>query len=206
MADTGNNAIRRIGTDGEVSTLETPDSLSLHRNIELTVDGDGNLYGTRDATVRLNPRTRTGGTEIWRLSPDGAFSVLAGVVGVVRGMDVDAEGHIYFVSTYNRASWVGRVDAGGTVTTLLERVPGAYGGVLSWETRGIAVERDGTAYVVDYTFQRVVRIATDGKVAVVGDHSSFGSGNPLTGIAMTPDGDLLIAEFSRLYRATLPAR
>ena len=207
VADTGNNAIRRIGTDGEVSTLDTPDSLSLDSNVELAVDGDGNLYGTRNAFgVPIGPGRFTNGTEIWRLSPDGAFSVVAAVVGRVDGMDVDAEGRIYFVSQYNRASWVGRVEDSGSVTTVLERVPGHYGGVLSWETRGIVVESDGTAYVVDYTFQRVVRITTDGEVAVVGDHSSFGSGNPLTGIAMTPDGDLLIAEFSRLYRATLPAR
>lgn len=206
VADTGNNAIRRIGTDGEVSTLDTPDSLSVDRNIQLTVDGNGNLYGTRDATVRLNPRTRTGGTEIWRLSPDGGFSVVAGVVGRVEGMDVDAEGHIYFVSTYNRASWVGRVEESGSVTTLLERVPGHYGGVLSWDVRGIAVESDGTAYVVDYTFRRVVRITTDGEVAIVGDQSSFRFRDAPSAIALTSDGDLLVSEFGRLHRATLPSR
>ncbi|MCY3506258.1 MAG: hypothetical protein OXH41_08860 [Chloroflexi bacterium] len=207
VAETGNNAIRRIGTDGEVSTLDTPDSLTLDRNIEMTVDADGNLYGTRPSfLVPYGPGRFTNGTEIWRLSPDGGFSVVAAVVGRVDGMDVDGEGRIYFVAQYNRASWVGRIDDGGSVTTVLERVPGHYGGALSWETRGIAVERDGTAYVVDWTFQRVVRIATDGEVAVVGDHSSFGFRNPLTGITLTPDGDLLIAEFSRLYRATLPER
>jgi len=205
VAETGNNAIRRIGTDREVSTLETPDSLSLDRNIELTVDGDGNLYGTRPSfLVPYGPGRYTNGTEIWRLSPDGAFSVVAAVVGRVDGMDVDWEGRVYFVAQYNRASWVGRVDAGGSVTTVLERVPGHYGGALSWETRGIVVERDGTAYVVDRTFQRVVRITTGGEVAVVGDHSSFGFRNPLTGIAWTPDGDLLVAEFGRLHRVTLP--
>ena len=199
LADSGNHAIRRIASDGEVSTLDTPESLEMSLYTRLTVDGDGNLYGTRDAIV-----SRTTGTEIWRLSPDGAFSVVAGVVGRVPGMDVDGEDRVYFVSQFGGASMVGRIDTGGVVSTVLEGVPGAFGGALSLDARGIAVASDGTVYVVDWVFRRVVRITTDGEVAVVGDQSSFRFRNAPLAIALTPDGDLLVSAFDRLHRASLP--
>ncbi len=146
VAEEGNQAIRRISSDDEVSTLDTPDSLSIDRNTKLTVDGDGNLFGTRSAAlVPYGPGRFTNGTEIWRLTPEGAFSVVAAVIGTVKGLDVDGDGQIHFVSEHSRASWVGRVDDSGSVSTVLEKVPGAYGGVLSWDVRGIAVESDGTA-------------------------------------------------------------
>ena len=205
VAEEGNQAIRRISSDGEVSTMDTPDDLSVDRNTKLTVDGDGNLYGTRrEWMVPVGPGRYVNGTEIWRLTPDGAFSAVAAVIGDVTGMDVNGEGQVYFVSRFGRASWVGRIEASGSVSTLLDDVPGAYGGALTHETRGIVVESDGTAYVVDWIFQRVIRITTDGEVAVVGDESSFQFGFPPTAITLTPDGDILVAAFSTLYRVTLP--
>ncbi|MXX18805.1 MAG: hypothetical protein F4X03_00300 [Dehalococcoidia bacterium] len=204
VADVGNNAIRRIGTDGEVSTLDTPDSLSLDRNVKLTTDGDGNLYGTRDAHVPYRAGESTQGTEIWRLSPDGAFSVVAAVPGRVTGMDVDGEGQIYLLTRLWRTATVSRIDASGSVATVLEDIPGMYGGVLSHDPRGIVVESDGTAYVVDLVFRRVVRITTDGEVAIVGDQSSFRFRLPPLAIALTPDGDLLVSAFDRLHRVTFP--
>ena len=205
VADTGNNAIRRIATDGEVSTVVTPESLSLDRDIKLTVDGDGNLYGTRpNFLVPYEPGTFTGGTDIWRLTPDGAFSVVATVLGTVAGMDVDGEGRVYFVSRFREGSWVGSVDANGSVSTLLDEGPGKYGAALSRETRGIAVESDGTAYVVDWVFRRVIRVSTDGEVAVLGDQSSFQFGNSPGAIALTSQGDVLVAAFDTLHRATFP--
>lgn len=204
VADSGNHAIRRIATDGEVSTLDTPESLQLSRSTRLTVDGDGNLYGTQSGRAPYGPGRYANGTEIWRLTPDGAFSTVAAVLGDVTGMDVDGEGQIYFVSRFSRASWVGRVDASGAVTTVLERVPGVFGGALSHDARGIAVESDGTVYVVDLIFRRVIRIATDGEVAVLGDRSSFRFRNGPQTAVLTPDGDLLVSAFDTLHRASLP--
>ena len=204
VADSGNHAIRRIATDGEVSTLDTPESLQLSLFTRLTVDGDGNLYGTQSGLAPYGPGRYANGTEIWRLTPDGAFSTVAAVLGEVTGMDVDGEGQIYFVSRFNRASWVGRIDGSGSVSTVVERVPGVYGGALSRDARGIAVESDGTAYVVDLIFGRVIRVTTDGEVAVVGDQSSFQFRIGPQGVVLTPDGDLLVSAFDTLHRASLP--
>ena len=59
----------------------------------------------------------------------------------------------------------------------------------------LAVAPGGFLYVADPDFGQVVRIAPDGTVAIVADHTAFGSTSfQPTGIVVTAEGDLLVSD------------
>ena len=106
----------------------------------------------------------------------------------------------------DRESVVGSISEAGGTTVLLEQGPGHYGGALSGWTDDIAVASDGTVYIADRDYKRVLRISVDGDVAIVVDGDSFPGVSDFqpTALAVTPEGDLLVAEYDRLWRVTLP--
>jgi len=195
VLDNGNNAIRRVAPNGRVTTVL--DSLPTTRPQGITglaVDGNGNL---------LIADEHAG---VWRLE-DGRTSIAARhQSGLLSAIDVDSSGRIHYAAGRFPPVTVGMISEVGGVTVLAEEGPGHYGGAFSWWLPDIAVGSDGTVYAVDVDYRRVVSISPDGDIAIVVDGESFpgvSRFNPYA-VLVTPEGDLLVSGFDKIWRVTLP--
>lgn len=154
VADTGNNAIRRISPSGNVSTLAGrpggPGTATYFQApTGLALDGAGNLYVAD-----------TGNNAIRKITFDGVVTTLAGSPPLAgdsdgtgsaasftnpRNLVVDSAGTVY-VGAYGGA--VRKISPGGVVTTLRLDV---------FTDTPIAVDRDDRLYTAEYAY--IVKIA-----------------------------------------------
>ena len=163
VADTANNRVRRIGTDGAVSTVAGDSTTGLQNGPGsqarfnapqgVAVDSQGNIYvaDTGNAAVR---KIDLGGT-VTTLAGDGTVGStdspnarFDGVVGIaVEGQNV----YVYLADTGNHR--IRRLDVTGTVITVsgAERgfKDGSAGQARFAEPSGIALEADGKIIVAD---------------------------------------------------------
>ena len=199
VADTGNNAIRRITPDGQVSTI-AGDGVAGYR--------DGSAAQARfngPAGVALDPAGRiivadTYNDRIRRIGPDGTVTTLAAtsaaetngdpatsVLDTPSGVAVDASGRIYVANTGAGAVHV--LEPAGGITQL--PLPYAGGPV---RPVAVAVNPDGDVYVADER-GRILEVTASGQSRVV-------AGGP-PGFA---DGSGADARFRRPSGIAAPAR
>jgi sugar lactone lactonase YvrE len=203
VADTGNNAIRRIAPDGSVTTvagdgipgyLDGPARQARFRGpTGIAVDAAGRII-VADA---YNDRIRA-------IHPDGTVSTLAGsgapgfadapvtaaAFDTPSGVAVDAAFNIYVADLGNVA--IRKIWPDGRVTTVPH-----YGLV---RPASVAVAPDGFIYAAGY--HRVVAVDPDGDVRVVaGSTAGFADGwgadalfRGLAGIVATPQSELVVAD------------
>jgi sugar lactone lactonase YvrE len=142
IADNGNNRIRKVGTNGIISTVAgngTPGYSGEGRAVTnalkspqgVAVDASGNLF-----------IADTGNQRVRKVSPDGIMSTVAGkgtagfsgdggaatnaMLDIPYAVAVDASGNLLIVDTGNDR--VRKVDAGGVITTVAGNGPYGYGG------------------------------------------------------------------------------
>ncbi len=195
VLDNDNAAIRRVAPNGRVTTVL--DSLPTARPQGITglaVDGNGNLLIADELAG------------VWRLE-DGQLSIAARhQSGFLSAIDVDSSDRIHYAAGTFFPVTVGRISEAGGVTVLAEEGPGYYGGAFSQRLRDIAVGSDGTVYAVDVDYRRVVSISPDGDIAIVVDRESFPGVSRFEphAVLVTPEGDLLVSGFDKIWRITLP--
>jgi len=211
VADAGdNNRIRRIGSDGTVTTLAgfeegfaDGDGTAARLNTPsgLAVDRAGNLYVAD-----------TGNHAIRKVTPLGMVSTVAGT-GVAGfrdgiasqaqfngpvGVAVDAHGNVYVADTYNDR--VRRIDAQGRVSTVAggER-PGDIDGVgaqARFDTpTALAVDAHGIVWVADTRNNAIRRIGPGGAVTTPWRAMQETLHRPMS-LALTHDGVLYVGEMS----------
>jgi sugar lactone lactonase YvrE len=161
VADSGNNMIRKIDTNGYVTTFAgstnsgfvdgNGTNAAFQFPSGLAVDGSGNVYVADHAN-----------NVVRKISASGNVTTLADCFGA-QGICVDRSGNVYV--TGSDASTVLKIDSSGTVTTLAGGQHGYQDGVgtntaFNWPN-GIAVDNLGNIYVAD-TFNNVVRILKPG--------------------------------------------
>lgn len=211
VADAGdNNRIRRIGSDGVVTTLAgfnegfaDGDGTMARFNTPsgLAVDRAGNLYVAD-----------TGNHAIRKVTPLGMVSTVAGTGqagfrdGIASqaqfngpiGVAVDAHGNVYVADTYNDR--IRRIDAQGQVSTVAggER-PGNSDGAgvqARFDTpTALAVDANGIVWVADTYNNAIRRIGPDGTVTTpwyAGQEMLY---RPMS-LALTHDGVLYVGEMS----------
>jgi len=213
VADTGNNAIRKVAPDGSVSTLAgggEPGYLDgvgraarFDGPVGVAVDREGNVY----VADTYNDRIR-------RIGKDGSVTTLAGsgtpgnldATGTAAGFDtptaivVDKQGVLYVADTGNDA--IRRIGKDGTVTTLPPMVDEQQRSLLRRPV-ALALTHDGTLYIGG-AGGRIVQRSPDGQyhALVDADHRlrpSYASDGSVRlyaprGIAVRRDGSLVVAD------------
>jgi sugar lactone lactonase YvrE len=188
VSDTGNQTIRKIGSDGRVSTWAGtsgnsgssdggPGAARFNSPAGIASDAAGNLYvaDTNNLLIR-------------KIDPTGAVRTLAGLAGVAGSVDgqgaaarfngphgiaVDATGTVYVSDTWHFPqshvdsvnSTIRKVSPTGEVTTLAGlagttgRSDGSGTEARFYYPGGVAVGADGNLYVAD-TFNSLIRRVT----------------------------------------------
>jgi sugar lactone lactonase YvrE len=208
VADTANNAIRRITPDGHVSTLagngmpgyrdgSARDAL-FNGPIGVAVDAAGRVIVADTYNDRIRAIS-SDGSAVTTLAGSGTPGSADGMGGDAQfdtpsGVAVDASGNVYVADTGN--GFVRTIDPNGLVTTPSVGYPGSF-----FRPIGIARARGGELYVTDER-GAIIEIAVDRTVrTLAGSRPGFHDGpgidalfrNP-AGIAVAGTGRLIVAD------------
>jgi sugar lactone lactonase YvrE len=235
IADTGNHTIRKLDTNGIVSTLAgspgnsgsvdgTGSSARFWEPNAVAVDAQGNVF----VSDRVNHAIR-------KVTPGGVVTTYAGALGVdgrrdgyriearfgmVEGLAIDRFGALYFVDRWARA--IHKISPDGIVSTLagggdlLGSADGWGSGALFSEAWNVAVDDAGNVYVADTYNRTIRRIEPSGLVTTLaGKASAWGHENG-TGtnarlyspgaVAFDAAGNLYVADaWNQIVRKITPA-
>lgn len=198
VADTGNHVIRRIGTDGVVSTIAGDGTAGYADGPAAQARFDGPMGVAVDAGGRVlvadtwNDRIRV-------IEPDGQVRTLAGgdAPGNVDGAGVgarldtpvalalDSHGNLLIADLLNAA--IRRLAPDGTLDTLLAR------GSLLNGPLALAVTHDDVVYVGDFD-GKVVQLSALGHVVDLTGASAQPRFSRPSGLALDADGGLYVSD------------
>jgi DNA-binding beta-propeller fold protein YncE len=213
VADTGNHAIRKITPGGVVTTLAgtgkpgyldgAANTAQFNGPVGLAVDKAGNVY----VADTYNDRIR-------RIAPGGAVTTIAGTgrpgdadgaahtaaFDTPSGIAVAPDGTLYIADTGNDA--VRAITPGGLVSTLAAPPEGERRPILKRPV-GIALTHDGYLYVGASGGGRILQFSKDGNYRALDNIDATGDERALRlygprGIAVEPDGSLLVADAQAL--------
>ena len=171
VADTNNNAIRKITPAGVVTTLAggsgsgttdgTGTAAKFHEPRAIAIDGSGTLFVAdyenhmvRKVTSAGVVTTLAGGADVSG-NTDGQGT--AARFMALQGLALDGAGNVYVTESGNRD--VRKITASGLVTTLASG-SGKFG-----EPRGIAVDSSGNLFVGDYSANVIRKVTSEGIVS-----------------------------------------
>ena len=198
FSDIPTNTIWRINREGKLESF-----ISDKHSHALVLGEDGSIYGTQE-----HHSAATG--SVWRIAPDGSFSdVFTPAFDFPLNLHpfiIDRDGNIYstnsisFPNQRDKATLL-KCTPGGVVTTLAGSTRGYRDGRGS-EAQfsgidGMAWASDGSLYVTDGVYVR--RVTTDGVVTTLGNGAltSPSYGEDLMGLALSPSGDVFVADYSQ---------
>ncbi|HTY89217.1 MAG TPA: hypothetical protein VMB80_17350 [Candidatus Acidoferrum sp.] len=205
FADTGNNRIRKVDTNGTIMTIAgngtnaysgdygMATNASLNGPTGLALDGGGNLY-IADTQNHLIRRVDTGGTittvagggsiQGYILSaPMGPFPATNIQLNFPSGVAVDTNGNVFIADTYDLR--IEKVDTDGMLTILaghgiLEGFSGDGGPATNAQVdrpRGVALDPAQSVYIVDTLNERIRLVDSNGIITtVVGNGAGYPNG------------------------------
>ncbi|MCZ1014464.1 RICIN domain-containing protein [Streptomyces noursei] len=198
VADLGNHRVRKITTDGKISTLAgTGDagfggdgglavSAQLNKPRGVAVDGAGNIYIADVGNHRVRKVTADGkictfaGSGTGGFSGDGVLATAAQLKDPI-GLVVDSAGVLY-VAEYNNHR-VRKITTDGKISTVVGTGVAGFGGdggpAVSAQLKnpyGLAVDGAGALYVADAANHRIRKVATDGKISTFAGTGTAGFG------------------------------
>lgn len=235
LADTANNTVRRIDTQGNVTTIAgapgeagAVDGYGISARFNgpsgIAVSDDGTVYvaDTFNSTIRM-------------ISPQAMVTTLAGVAGEEgsgdgaatqarfnrpAGLALRKDGALYVADSYNNT--IRRIDPDGAVTTVAG-IAGTTGGVdgdalaaTFSNPLGVIVAADGTLYIGDGYNNTIRGVSSQGKVftvagtaGTVGYHDGTGAWAGFdfpSALALSKDGGLLVCDTdNQIVRKITPA-
>jgi uncharacterized protein (TIGR03437 family) len=186
LSDTSNNVVRRVGTDGKISTLAGP-SAQMNSPHGLAVDAASNVYVADTGNARVLKITPSGGVTT------AAAADTAQLVSPT-GVAVDKAGNLYIADMGNNR--VRKVSAAGTVTTVAGTGVQGFAGDGQPATsaqlngpRGVAVDSAGNVYIADTGNNAVRMVSTDGRISTIASQIV----NP-RGIAVDSTGGVYVTD------------
>lgn len=182
VADAENHRIRKITTDGTVSTFAgsaspgyvdgTGGAAKFYSPRAVAVDAAGNVYVADGGNHCIRKITSAG--VVSTLAGSGAYGFAEGTgTGAQfyfpKGIAVDAAGNVYVADDLNQR--IRKITPTGTVSTLAGSTSGNADGVGSTaqfsSPRGVAVDVNGNVYVADAGNSRIRKITPAGTVTTI---------------------------------------
>jgi sugar lactone lactonase YvrE len=170
IADTGDNRIRKVGTNGVITTVSS--GLAVPEGV--AVDALGNIY-----------IANTENNVILKVATNGSQTQVAGGLNFPQGVAVDGAGNLYVADTYNNR--VRRVATNGLITTLAGNGNQGYsgdGGAASSASLflpgDVALGATGNLYIADTYNNRIRKVATNNVITTIA-----GTSIPLNSVAAT---------------------
>lgn len=228
VADTGNNRIRKIAPDGQVSTIagdgvagyvDGPASQARFDGpVGVAVDENGTVYVTDTYNDRIRVisngqvNTVAGGNGPGYVDGEPSLARFDTPCAVV----VTADGTLIVADTGNHR--LRKITSDRQVTTVPVAFPGDANPADLRRPMGLAVTHDGFLYITEPDRARVVQIAPDGSARIIaGGGAGYADGldgarfNQPAGVAIDPFGDLYVADSGnylvrRLGRHEKPVR
>ena len=223
IADTGNNRIRCVRTDGSITTFAgggnsladqiAAKQASLNRPSGVATDAKGNVYIADTNNHRIlrvdlnNTITILAGTGNAGYSGDGELAMLAHL-NLPSDVTVDAEGMVYIADTGNHR--IRRVNPDGTLITVAGTGAHGYtgdGGPAEYARlnapHGVTVDTQGVVYIADTGNHRIRRIDLNGVISTfagTGQEGYSGDG-PATQASLSAPHDVAVDTEGNVYIA-----
>ena len=204
IADTGDNTIREVTTDGNIATIAGDSfpsyqgdaglaiNAELHGPEDVAVDSSGNIYiaDTQNAYIRKvtsdgNINFIAGDGSIG-FTGDGGYATSADLIAPF-ALAVDSSGNVYFAE--NGDSRIRRIDAKSLdISTVAGNGTPGFSGDGSTATSaemnsptGLAVDSSGNLYIADSLNRRIRKVASGGSISTFAGNGTFsysGDGGP----------------------------
>jgi sugar lactone lactonase YvrE len=239
IADYGDNLIRKVGTNGIITTVAGSYPLSgysgdggpavnarLSSPSGVAVDSLGNLFIADQGNYRIRKVgtngiiTTVAGTNSGGYSGDGGPAVNASL-SQTTGVALDSLGNLFIADQGNYR--IRKVGTNGIITTVAGTNTWGYSGdggpavnATLYKPSGVAVDVFGNLFIADYYNNRIREVGTSGIITTVAGTSSAsysGDGGPAAnaslyhpfGVALDSLGNLFIADEinNRIRKVTL---
>jgi sugar lactone lactonase YvrE len=228
IADYGNMRIRKVDTNGFISTVAgggggadgvLATNAILKSSTGVAVDTLGNIFIAETSNNRIRKVDTNGIISTMAGSgtaPGGGFSGDGGAATNAKlslpfGVVVDNSGNLFIADEGNGR--VREVNANGIITTVAGKGSGAFAGDGGQATnanidpQGIFVDNFGYIYIADFAFDRIRQVDANGIITTVAGYGAaglIGDGGYATnasvyapkGVALDNSGNLLIADTS----------
>jgi sugar lactone lactonase YvrE len=196
IADTGDQRIRKVSTNGIITTVAgngagsysgdggPATNASLNAPYGVAVDASGNLFIADNLNSCIRKVSTNGiittvaGNGTWGYSGDGGPATNA-QLHFPDGVAVDASGNLFIADSGNQR--IRRVDTNGIITTVAGNGSGGYSGDSGAATKAslhapyhMAVDASGNLFIADLYNSRVRKVSTSGIITTVAGNGTWG--------------------------------
>ncbi|MGY4893516.1 MAG: NHL repeat-containing protein [Candidatus Saccharimonadota bacterium] len=218
VADTSNHRIRKVAPDGSVTTFAgsgtagsangTGAAAQFNNPTDVAIGPMGNIYVADSSNHRIRKITPAG--VVTTFAGSGTAGTTNGSATVARfnlprSLAADASGNIYVADTTNHR--IRKVTPAGEVSTFagsgtVGTTNGSATAARFSSPDGIALDKDGNAYVADRGNNRIRKVTTDGTVSTLagttaGSANGTGTAAQFTaprGVAVDAEGNVFVAD------------
>jgi sugar lactone lactonase YvrE len=196
IADFANSSIRKVSTDGTISTvtgtgiagyagdgglatsaqLNFPYSISVSEAGSLYIADSGNNCIRKVSTVGII--TTVAGTGVQGFSGDGDAATSA-MIALPNSVAINTVGILFIADSVNNR--IRKVDASGIITTVAGTGAGGYSGDGGAATTaqlknpcGLSIDRNGNLFIADRDNDRIRRISSNGTITTVAGTGTVG--------------------------------
>ncbi len=223
IADTGNNRIRRVDTNGNIWTVAGTNSTgfggdggsatnaTLNGPRAVAVDGIGNLYIADTVNNRIREVNTNGiimtvaGTNRASFSGDGGTATNASL-DLPEGVTVDGYGRLFIADTSDNR--IREVNTNGIIATVAGTNGASYSGDSGAATNanlnmptGMAIDAFGYLFIADTSNNRIRQVDLNGIITTVAGNGSSGNGGAVTNAQLSFPTSMAFDVFGGLFIA-----
>jgi len=181
ISDFYNNAVRKVDTSGNISTLTLIDQPE-----GIAVDGSGNVY-VASMLSNIVIKIDTSGN-VTTVAGDydadyygGGGSATSAALNQPMGLAIDSSGNLYIADSSNNV--IRRVNSSGIISTVAGNGTDGYtgdGGPATSATLGdpsdVKIDGSGNIYIADWYNNVIRRVSSSGTISTFAGNGSYGYG------------------------------
>ncbi|SVB45313.1 uncharacterized protein METZ01_LOCUS198167, partial [marine metagenome] len=217
IADTGNDRIRKVDTNGNISTFAgtgtegysgdggAATSATFNFPYRVTFDSNGNLYIADYFNNRIRKVDTNGNISTFAGSSEGGYSGDGGAATSAKlsspsGVAFDSNGNLYISSKNNHV--IRKVDTSGNISTIAGTGTEGYSGDGGAATSaklsqpwGVNVDASGNVYIADTENHRIRKVNTSGIISTfagTGTEGYSGDGGAATSAKLNSSEYIII--------------